>query len=132
MKFLDLRKYFFANIIALWFYYFLFLNFPIIKTIYVNKEPMLFDILMGWFALIIFCVFVLIGIFILTVLEILIRKFIIEKRFPDFKINFKFKIPKAIVTIYNVIFSIGFSLASIIFVIALIYIAIVNIHSLFG
>ena len=135
MKILDLRKYFFANTIVLWFYYFSFLNFPIINAICINKEPLLFDILMGWLILINFCIFVLICIFILLLLEILIRKFIIEKRFPNFKINFKFKIPKAIVTVYNIIFSIGFSLASVMFVIALIcliYFAIDTSHPLFG
>jgi len=136
MKFLDFRKYFFANTAALWLYCFIFLCIFIKIYICPNADPESKDFLIPFIFVIIAKSFlILICIFICMILEILIRKFIIEKRFPNFKINLKFKIPKAIITIYNVIFSIGFSLASVGFVIALfclIYFAIDTSHPLFG
>ena len=136
MKILDFRKYFFANTSALWSYCFIFLYIFIKMYICPNADPESKDFIIPFiFVIIVESFFILICIFILTVLEILIRKFIIEKKFPNFKINLKIKIPKAIVTIYNIIFSMGFSLASVMFVIALtclIYFAIETSHPLFG
>lgn len=123
MKILDFRKYFFANTAALWSYCFFFLYIFIKIYICPNADPESKDFLIPFiFVIIAKSLFILICIFILTVLEILIRKFIIEKKFPNFKINLKFKTPKAIVTVYNIIFSIGFSLASVVFAISLFFI----------
>ena len=136
MKILDFRKYFFANIAALWSCYFIFMVILYFKDIYHKIDPEVSGFVVIFaFWIIITSFLVLICIYVLTVLEILIRKFIIEKKFPNFKINIKFKIPKTIVTIYNIIFSIGFSLASVMFVIALIcliYLAIDTSRPLFG
>lgn len=123
MKFPDLRKYFFANIVALWSYCFIFLYIFIKIYICPNADPESKDYLIPFIFLIILkSILILICVFILTILELLVRKFILEKKFPNFKIHFKFKIPKAIIIIYNIFFSIGFSLASVVFLTALIFI----------
>lgn len=136
MKILDFRKYFFANTAALWLYCSVFSYIFIKVYICSNADPESKDFLIPFiFVIIVKSMIILIGIFIFMVFEILIRKFIIEKNFPNFKINFKFKIPKVIVAIYNIIFSIGFSMASIMFVITLfclIYFAIDTLQPLFG
>ena len=136
MKFLNLRKYFFANIAVLWSYYSIVMVFLFFKDVYHKIDPEVSgNVAIFVFWLIMTGALILISIFIFMLLEILLRKFVIEKFFPNFKIKFKFKIPKIIVIIYNVIFSIGFSLAGVIFVIALIYLIFIeinNFYSLFG
>ena len=136
MKILNLRKYFFANITVLWTYYFIVMVALYFKNLCHKIDSEVSGIVAIFvFWVIIISALVLICIFIFMVFEILIRKFIIEKNFPNFKINFKFKIPKVIVAIYNIIFSIGFSMASVMFVIALfclIYFAIDTLQPLFG
>ena len=83
MKF---RKYFFANTSALWSYCFIFLYIFIKMYICPNADPESKDFIIPFiFVIIVESFFILICIFILTVLEILIRKFIIEKKFPNFK-----------------------------------------------
>ena len=39
MKIQDFRKYIFANIIAMWFYYFVYINTPIVKSILFINYP---------------------------------------------------------------------------------------------
>ncbi len=126
MKFLDLRKYFFTNVIALWFYFFFYFNFQIIKPILLYHHPLISDVIIGWSSVVILFLIIFAYIFILTILEFLIRKFIIERRFPKFKLKLKIKIkiPKVITYIYNVIFSIGFISAIIFSILGLVVLTI--------
>lgn len=99
-KFFSLRKYLFLNLIALWFYCLLFFTLGL-------KAARGWSVLV-WVELILISI-VILGVFILlAIIEIPVRKYILEKRFPDFKLNLNFKIPKLIINIYNVIFCIGF------------------------
>lgn len=72
----------------------------------------------GEFFIMVLSIMILLWVFAFTILEILLRKYVIEKKFPNLKLNIKIKIPKIIVAIYNVIFSIGFISASFLFFIA--------------
>lgn len=99
-KFLSLRKYLFLNLIALWFYCFLFFILGLKAA-------------RGWSVLVfgelILISIVILGMLILlAIIEISIRTYVLEKHFPDFKLNLNFKMPKLIINIYNVIFCIGF------------------------
>ena len=120
MKFLDLRKYFFANAAAIWFYFCVHLCIIFRNT---EFEPYSHNVGLSaqdiCFAFIMLCFLKNMLFVFLTILEILIRKFIIEKKFPNFKLNIKFKIPKVIVIIYNVIFSVGFISACVSFLLGL-------------
>lgn len=121
MKILDFRKYFFANISALWFYIFIFLVVNYTKMNYPIPCPN--DALsLGAvdLALMLIVLLILICCIFITIFEICIRKYIIERKFPNFKLNIKIKIPKTIVIIYNIIFSIGFTLACILFITGLV------------
>lgn len=121
MNFLEYRKYFFANISALWFYFCVFLYIVFKNTKFEPYSHNVFPSAKDIYATyIIFCFLITIVFVLFTILEILIRKYLIEKKFPNFKLNLKIKIPKFIVAIYNVIFSIGFLSASFFFFIAVI------------
>lgn len=106
MRILNIRKYIFTNIIVLWFYYFLFINIPFYKAIFINKIPLISDVLIGWIALCILYTLIFAGIFILAILEIIIRKNLLEKKSWFFRLTNKFKIPKPI--IYNLQYHILF------------------------
>ena len=122
MKFLDFRKYFFANISALWFYVLVRVIINYKTTNY--PPPSHNDVLaLGSvdFAMILLAGLGLGCFVIATILEILIRKHFIEKKFPNLKFNINIKVPKFIIAIYNVIFSIGFLSAGALFFIAVLF-----------
>lgn len=128
MNFLDFRKYFFANISALWFYVLVRLIINYKTTDY--PSPSHNDALaLGSvdFAMILLAGLVLVFLVFATILEILLRKYLIEKKFRNFKLNINIKIPKFIIAIYNVIFSIGLISAGVLFIIAIIFIVIAMI-----
>jgi len=119
MKFLNLRKYIFTNIVAIWFYYFLLLTTFTWFVVH-DKETTSPDFVIILYMYIMFISFLILGVsLILSFIEHLITKYIIEKKFPNFKLNLKIKIPNFIVVIYNVTFSIGFVSACVLFLIAL-------------
>ena len=121
MNFRKYRKYFFINVSALW-------SFIVIYSILIYNRtdcppPLPNEFISCGFSEFItmaLCIIILFWLFVFTILEILIRKYLIEKKFPNFKLNLKIKMPKFIVAIYNVIFSIGFLLASFLFFVAIV------------
>ena len=133
MNFLKYRKYFFANISALWFYFCVFLYIVFKNTTFEPYSHNVFPSPKDIYAIyIIFCFSTIIFLVLLTIFEILIRKYIVGKRFPTLKLNLKIKIPKLIVAIYNIIFSIGFLSAIFFFFIALILLFIAIIMHIFN
>ena len=121
MNFLKYRKYFFINVSALWSLIVIYTMIIYGRTDYPPPAPNdVIAIGSGEFFNMALSIIILLWLFAFTILEILIRKYLIEKKFPNFKLNLKIKIPKLIVAIYNVIFSIGFISASFFFFIALI------------
>ena len=126
---LNLRKYLFTNIIAVWLYYFLHQIYRFVKPVLIDNEPVYTDLIMVY-VLVIACYFLLLGCFILlAIVEILLRKFVIKKHFPNLKLNIKFKIPKFIIYIYNLIFSVSFILSNVLFILAIIFVIYRNIYS---
>ena len=128
MNFFEYRKYFFINISALWSLVTLYFVIAYNKIDCPPPAPNEF-ISCGFseFINMALSIIILLWLFVFTILEILLRKYVIEKKFPNFKLNLKIKIPKLIVAIYNVIFSIGFLLASFLFIIAIIFLFIAMI-----
>lgn len=119
MNFLDFRKYFFANISSLWFYFCVFLYIVFRNTEFEPFSHNVFPSAKDIFGAHLIICFSIVPILIaLTIVEALLRKYVIEKNFPYFKLNIKIKIPRIIVAIYNVIFSVGFLSASFLFFIA--------------
>lgn len=120
MNILEYKKYFFINVSALWS---LFVLYSIIAYSKADKQPPVPNDAIaisagGEFFIMVLSIMILLWVFAFTILEILLRKYVIEKKFPNLKLNIKIKIPKIIVAIYNVIFSIGFISASFLFFIA--------------
>ena len=117
MKIFDLRKYIFANITA-------FIGYiPIITTVIYNMYPHepynpnnLVSENIIVFYIIALCMQITFYTVILTLLEIIIREFLIEKKFPDFKINFKLNLPKIFNIIYSVLFYFGIFISSLLFI----------------
>ncbi|MBR1908630.1 hypothetical protein IJ818_06815 [bacterium] len=121
MNFRKYRKYFFINLSALWSFIVIYSIIVYSNTDYPPPAPN--DVIAiggGEFFIMALCIIILLWLFGFTILEILIRKYLIEKKFPNFKLNLKIKMPKFIVAIYNVIFSIGFLLASFLFFVAIV------------
>ena len=121
MNFLEYKKYFFINLSALWSFIVIYSMLIYNRTDCPPPLPNEF-ISCGFseFITMALCIIILFWLFVFTILEILIRKYLIEKKFPNFKLNLKIKIPKLIVAIYNVIFFIGFLSASFFFFVAII------------
>lgn len=69
--------------------------------------------------LMVMAIILLVFLYLITILEILIRKYVIERKFPNLKLNIKIKIPKFVVAIYNVIFFVGFIPSCMVFTIVL-------------
>lgn len=128
MNLLEYKKYFFINIVALWSIVVLYSIIVYNNTDCPPPAPNEF-ISCGFseFIAMALCIIILLWLFAFTVLEFLIRKYLIEKKFPNLKLNIKIKIPKFIVVIYNVIFSIGFITASFMFFITIIFLIIATI-----
>lgn len=119
MKFLDHRKYIFTNITAIWFYYFVFVTTFTWFTVH-DKKTTSPDFVIILYLYIMLISFLVLGIIlILSFIEHLITKYIIKKKFPNFKLNLKIKLPKFVIIIYNILFSIGFISACVLFLIAL-------------
>ena len=121
MQFFDFRKYIFANLTAVWFYFFIYyrtavsnLKFPPPSH---NIFPSARGVVIGVGLMILLILFIFLC---LTFVEILVRKvikkFIIDKKFPDFKLKINIKIPKIVEIIYTIIFSIGFYLSLLFFI----------------
>lgn len=120
MRIFELRKYFFANMSALSFYILIFFVINYAKNDYPPPGPN--DFLapgFGEFMLMVMAIILLVFLYLITILEILIRKYIIERKFPNLKLNIKIKIPKFVVAIYNVIFFVGFIPSCMVFAIVL-------------
>ncbi len=128
MNLFEYKKYFFVNIAALWSIVVLYSIIAYNNIDCPPPEPNEF-ISCGFseFVTMALCIIILLWLFAFTVLEFLIRKYLIEKKFPNLKLNIKIKIPKFIVAIYNVIFSIGFITAVFMFFIAVIFLIIAMI-----
>ena len=118
MKFLSLRKYIFTNFIVVWFYIFLYIIYDSIKHIIISRTYIYSDNKIVWGLMTYICFLILGCLIIFAILEILIR-FLITKNSPDFKLNLKIEMPKFVISIYNIIFSIGFVSACVLFLIAL-------------
>ena len=123
MNILDYKKYFFANVSAIWFYFcvFLYIVFKNIKFEPYNHNifPSAKDICATYIIVSFMAILVFI---ILTILEIWIREYLLKKYFSKLNINMKFKIPKFIITIYNIMFHIGFTSAVFVAIISFIII----------
>lgn len=133
MNFLEYKKYFFINVSALWSLIVIYSIIVYSKTDYPPPAPN--DVIaIGGVEIfvMILSIIILLWLFVFTILEFLIRKYLIEKNFPNLKLNIKIKIPKFIVAIYNVIFSIGFFTASFLFFIALVFLFITIIMWVFN
>ena len=126
---LNLRKYLFTNIIAVWLYYFVYQIYRLVKPVLIDNEPVYTDLLFVDVLVVCFCFFLLGCFILLAIVEILLRKFVIEKHFPNLKLNIKFKIPKFIMYIYNFIFSVSFILSNVLFILAIIFVIYRNIYS---
>ena len=108
MKFLNLRKYIFTNFVAIWFYYFVFVTTFTWFVVH-DKETTSPDFVIILYIYTMLISFLILGVsLILSFIEHLITKYIIKKKFPNFKLDLKFKMPKFAIIIYNIIFSIGF------------------------
>lgn len=121
MNFFEYRKYFFINVSALWSFIVIYSMLSYSKINYPPPAPN--DVIaIGGVEIfvMILSIIILLWLFAFTILEILIRKYLIKKKFPNFKLNLKIKMPKLIVAIYNVIFSIGFCLGSFLFFVTII------------
>lgn len=131
MKFLDFRKYFFANVSTFWSLLILCFIFKVSQTNYPphNPDNFITDEFLD-FYFILKSIELLLWIFGLTILELIIRKYLIEKKFPNFKLNIKIKLPKAIVFIYNVIFSIGFLSACVVALLGLLFLVTYHISDM--
>ena len=115
---MRLRKYVFCNLSTLWSYIFTWYIIQYKVTHFspcppeapiCSKDRYLTNLIL--FSCILLCLFLL------GFLEVLVRKltkkFIIERYFPDFKLNINIKIPKFIVIPYNILFFAGFFLGCI-------------------
>lgn len=107
MKGFDLKKYIFANITAfigyipvcLEIYYYFRPHTPIHRDDLVS-DAYFIGVLTG------ICAQIILFTFILTLIEIIIRKFLKNNKFPDFKI--KLNLPKYLSMTFNVIYTILF------------------------
>ena len=103
MKFLDFKKYFFSYFYIIFAFvgmYLLWLS----STFPPPKENEFFGEGSGFGMLGIMSIFVYYWCCGLLLLEILLRKFVIPKIFPNLKIPFNIKIPKKLNIILSVIF----------------------------
>ena len=120
---MNIRKYIFFNFAAFYNYICVHWLIYLVTTKYPpcgghNDAICPRDIDMAHFIL---AVLLLLCLFLLGFIEVLIRKlvkkFVIEKYFPNFRINLNIKIPKFIVILYNILFFTGFSIGFIFFLI---------------
>ena len=133
MNFLVYKKYFFINLSALWSFIVIYSMIVYSNTDCLPPAPNEF-ISCGFseFIDMALSIIILLWLFVFTILEIVIRKYLIEKRFPNLKLDLKIKIPKFIAAIYNLIFSIGFLSASFLFFVAIILLFIAMIIWIFN
>ena len=115
---MNVRKYIFFNLAALCSYVctFFVIHFKTTDFPPCTQEDVLCP---GTFDIIFLSLLyqLLVYLFLLGIAEVLIRKlvkkFIIEKHFPNFKLNLNIEIPKFIIIPYNVLFFTGFLVGSI-------------------
>lgn len=131
MKFLDFRKYFFANVSTFWSLLILCFIFKVSQTNYPphNPDNFITDEFLD-FYFILKSIELLLWIFGLTILEFIIRKYLIEKKFPNFRLNINIKFPKFIIIFYNIIFSIGFLSASVLSLLGILFLIIYQISEM--
>ena len=126
MNFVNLKKYFFANLLAFWAYYitiiFVIYKFTKFEPSNVNIYP---SASTAVFMYCCYCAFGLLYLAGFLIVEILIRKFIIDKKFQNFKLNIKIKFPKLVSILYKILFYIGIMLAGI-------YVLLLGIFMLFS
>lgn len=113
MKFFDFRKYFFSYLYILFcliFYYFYWTyqqaNYP------PAKENEFFSDGFGHFAIYMTALLINLWCAGLLVVEMLIRKFVIEKYFPNLKFPLKISLPQKLNLFLSVIFYVLFLLAA--------------------
>ena len=115
---MNVRKYIFFNLAALCSYVctFFVIHFKIADLSPCTHED---EICSGTFDIIFLSLLfrLLVCLFLLGIAEVFIRKlvkkFIIEKHFPNFKLNLNIEIPKFIIISYHVLFFTGFLVGSI-------------------
>lgn len=118
MRFPNLKKHFFAHVLTVLFYLSsaLLLWAKWLNTHYPSEEytiygePTVYISNPGDLQMYCAVVCIILGRFTIALLigEILVRKFIIEKNFPNFKFPFSIKIPKWICIIHSIFFYFGF------------------------
>ena len=114
MRFPNFKKYFFSYIIIILsfiYYYFecysYFSVFPEGEDVPIGQtREYYFLIAFLWLIISFFSI-------ILLCLEIIIRKYIVEKYFPKLKIPLKFKIPEIVSRVYSFIFAVLFIIATV-------------------
>jgi len=114
MRFSNFKKYFFSYIIIILsfiYYYFecysYFSVFPEGEDVPIGQtREYYFLIAFLWLIISFFSI-------ILLCLEIIIRKYIVEKYFPKLKIPLKFKIPEIVSRVYSFIFAVLFIIATV-------------------
>lgn len=114
MKFPNFKKYFFSytSIILSFIYYYLeyysgFSTFPEGDDIPIGQTREYYYLIAFLFLILSFFSILLLG------LEILIRKYIIEKYFPKLKITLNFKFPEIVSRVYSFIFAVLFILTTV-------------------
>ena len=114
MKFPNFKKYFFSYITIILSYYYFYLEWVYNHTNFQQTEPDTFFQPEGMFSFFVLIVFLCSFFSILLLgLEILIRKYIIEKYFPKLKIPLRFKLPEIVTRVYSFIFAVLFVLATV-------------------
>ena len=112
MNLMGIRKYVFFNMAAFWWYGYLTLpiNARLISYIFTSNSKTapisgMDNIFLFYSYLLLLCLFLFCIIEVLA--RKLIRRFVIEKYFPNFKPVISIEIPKPIVIIYNILFFVG-------------------------
>ena len=114
MKFPNFKKYFFSYITIILSSLYYFFEWKYCHTYFSPTEDDIFFQPQGMFSFFVLIIFLCSSFSILLLgLEILIRKYIIEKYFPKLKISLKFKFPKIVSRSYSFIFAVLFTLATV-------------------
>ena len=123
MKFFDFRKYFFSYLYIIFCFVFYFLywtyvqaNYPPPKENEIISDGTFHFIAVGYFFTFYLCSTGLL------VLEMLLRKFVVEKYFPNLKFPIKISLPRKLNLFLSVVFYILFSLATVPIIIVLFFI----------
>ena len=114
MKFPNFKKYFFSYVTIFFSFLFYYIGYKFINTEFpvVEDDSFFQPEGMYFFLVAISCIASFFSILLLG-LEILIRKYIIEKYFPKLKISLNFKFPEIVSRVYSFIFAVLFILATV-------------------